>query len=315
LTNQENVPIKVTGMSRLSTTSDWIWQRSDNGGVTWSDITISNASTLDAGITYSGFSGRGGTTSTLIISKADPKIHGFQYKLKLIGTSFGHFIETNPSVLTVADVFGVCATGSLPIQLISSSAAKTGLTTLANTAFVSDDTKLNDGNTQTGMVVTNSTTENITSSLSFDGSNDQVLIGKPNSIQALKGAITVEAWVRPTSSFGSSWDSRPIIGKSRHFNLLLGSYGVIPSLTSNNQLQFWVEGSTGYNALTRFTGGGWLFNQTTSAVTTQTASAAVEINGTAGAVLFPRLTTTERNPLTPTYGIVIYNTTDNKFQV
>ncbi len=230
LTNQENVPIKVTGMSRLSTTSDWIWQRSDNGGVTWSDITISNASTLDAGITYSGFSGRGGTTSTLIISKADPKIHGFQYKLKLIGTSFGHFIETNPSVLTVADVFGVCATGSLPIQLISSSAAKTGLTTLANTAFVSDDTKLNDGNTQTGMVVTNSTTENITSSLSFDGSNDQVLIGKPNSIQALKGAITVEAWVRPTSSFGSSWDSRPIIGKSRHFNLLLGSNNGSPSV-------------------------------------------------------------------------------------
>lgn len=168
LTNQENVPIKATGLSRLATGADWSWQRSDDGGRTW----VAISANLDAGITYSNFSGRGGTSSTLLISKADPKIHGFQYRLRLIGTNNSDAIETNASVLTVADVFGTCATGTLPIQLISSSAAKTGLTTLANTAFVSDDTKLNDGNTQTGMVVTNSVSENMTTSLSFDGFND-----------------------------------------------------------------------------------------------------------------------------------------------
>jgi hypothetical protein len=218
LTNQENVPIKATGLSRLATGNAWSWQRSDDGGQTWTTITAN----LDAGVTYSNFSGTGGTTSTLIISKADPRIHGFQYRLRLIGTNNSSGIETNPSVLTVADVFGVCATGSLPIQLISSSTAKTDLTTLTNAAFVSDNTKLNDGNTQTGMVVTNSTRENITSSLSFDGSDDHVTFGQPAAIQAITSGITVEAWVYPRT-FGGDWFVNPVVEKQDHFGLRIGS--------------------------------------------------------------------------------------------
>jgi len=46
------------------------------------------------------------------------------------------------------------------------------------------------------------------------------------------------------------------------------------------------------------------------------ASAKLEISSTTQGVLFPRMTTTERNAIsTPADGLVIYNTTDNKLQV
>jgi len=44
------------------------------------------------------------------------------------------------------------------------------------------------------------------------------------------------------------------------------------------------------------------------------AGAALEVDGTTGGILFPRLTTTQRDALTATNGLMIYNTTDNKFQ-
>jgi len=43
-------------------------------------------------------------------------------------------------------------------------------------------------------------------------------------------------------------------------------------------------------------------------------SARLEIAGTTGALLVPRLTTTERNALTAVNGMIIYNTTDNQMQ-
>ena len=44
------------------------------------------------------------------------------------------------------------------------------------------------------------------------------------------------------------------------------------------------------------------------------ASAKLDIDGTTGALLVPRLTTTERNALTAVNGMIIYNTTDNQMQ-
>ena len=44
------------------------------------------------------------------------------------------------------------------------------------------------------------------------------------------------------------------------------------------------------------------------------ASAALDVSSTTGAVLFPRMTTTQRDALTPTEGMVIYNTTENSLQ-
>jgi hypothetical protein len=43
-------------------------------------------------------------------------------------------------------------------------------------------------------------------------------------------------------------------------------------------------------------------------------SATLEIAGTTGALLVPRLTTTERNALTAANGMILYNTTDNQMQ-
>jgi len=49
---------------------------------------------------------------------------------------------------------------------------------------------------------------------------------------------------------------------------------------------------------------------------TPNVSAKLEINSTTQGVLFPRMTTTQRNAITtPADGLVIYNTTDNKLQV
>ena len=44
------------------------------------------------------------------------------------------------------------------------------------------------------------------------------------------------------------------------------------------------------------------------------AGATLEVDGTTGGILFPRLTTTQRDALTPTNGLMIYNTTTSKFQ-
>lgn len=232
MTNQENVAIKATGLSRLSTTTDWVWQRSDNGGISWSNIT----SSLDSGITYSGFSGRGGTSSTLIISKAEAKLHGFQYRLKLIGTDNYSSTITNASVLTIADLYGECANATIPIQNVTNSTQKTGLTTLTNTNFTSNSSHLNDGNVQTGMVVLNSDTQNSTSSLSFDGGDDLVLIGQPAIIQSISTGVTVEAWINP-STWTNTWygnyngytdlydrsGTSPIVSKQGAFSLAIGS--------------------------------------------------------------------------------------------
>jgi hypothetical protein len=43
-------------------------------------------------------------------------------------------------------------------------------------------------------------------------------------------------------------------------------------------------------------------------------SAALDITSTTGALLVPRMTTTQRNALTATNGMILYNTTDNQMQ-
>lgn len=45
------------------------------------------------------------------------------------------------------------------------------------------------------------------------------------------------------------------------------------------------------------------------------SGATLEVDGTAGGILFPRLSTTNRDALTPVNGLVIYNSTTNKLQV
>lgn len=49
--------------------------------------------------------------------------------------------------------------------------------------------------------------------------------------------------------------------------------------------------------------------------TTPSASAAFEVAGTTGAILLPRLTTTQRDALTSVNGMIIYNSSLDKVQV
>lgn len=65
----------------------------------------------------------------------------------------------------------------------------------------------------------------------------------------------------------------------------------------------WGVGGVGGPDRVRIGGGGAL-----------TADAALEVAGTDGALLIPRLTTTQRNNLTPSDGMIIYNTSTNLFQ-
>jgi hypothetical protein len=129
----------------------------------------------------------------------------------------------------------------------------------------------------------------------IDGGNDNVLIG-----------------------YNAGTQNNLAAGFSGKNNIALGSNSLLPSLTLSNQVTVWVGasgGTGGYNALTRFTGGQWLLNNTTSSVTSApNTSAALEINGTTGALIVPRLTTTQRDALTAAAGMIIFNTTTSKFQ-
>lgn len=64
-----------------------------------------------------------------------------------------------------------------------------------------------------------------------------------------------------------------------------------------------------------FSGSSIFRGVTIGSTSAPTASAILDLNTTTGAVLFPRLTTTERDALTPTNGMVIYNSSTNKLQV
>lgn len=182
MTNQQNMQIKASGLgSYLS----YVWQRSDNGGATWANVTAN----LD-GITYSGFSGNSGATATLTLSVADPKLHGYQYRILLTGTSSSHTVPTSASILTVADIYGTGTTGTQAISTLTSSTVKSGLTTLSNQSFTSNLAALRDSNLETGMVVENTDTYSL---VNGNASN-----------------FTIEAWVNINSGASSI---NTIVGK------------------------------------------------------------------------------------------------------
>jgi hypothetical protein len=90
--------------SSLSGQASFVWQRSFDGGSTWTNLTAG----LDAGVTYSGFSGTTEASSTLSISTALKIYSGAKYRIKLTQTA-GCVNYSNAATLTVADVFGSCS--------------------------------------------------------------------------------------------------------------------------------------------------------------------------------------------------------------
>lgn len=91
--------------------------------------------------------------------------------------------------------------------------------------------------------------------------------------------------------------------------------------TSNNSVgSSWaVLGTTDFDgaggSFSPPSGFGLAISSDASTITPPATSAILDLQGTTGAVLFPRLTTTQRDALTPTNGMVIYNSTTNKLQV
>jgi len=88
---------------------------------------------------------------------------------------------------------------------------------------------------------------------------------------------------------------------------------------ADNDYGFWSglnSGSGRWNFYANGTARNYFAGNTAIGTTTQNASAAFEVASTTQGVLFPRMTTAQRDLIaTPADGLVIYNTTDNKLQV
>jgi len=130
----------------------------------------------------------------------------------------------------------------------------------------------------------------------IDGANDNTFIGY-------------------ATGNGTTSNATSVSGKN---NIAIGAVATLPSVTSSSQITMWVGatgGTGGYNALTRFTGGGWLFNGTTSAVTSQTTGAAVEVKSTTGTFMPPVMTGVQATALgaSPDGSMIYVTSTDGVF--
>ncbi len=110
VTNATNQKIVAGG---LSGQTSYVWQRSSDGGLTYSDVTAS----MD-GITYSGFSGTTGSSATLILSVAKKEFNGFRYRLALTASA-GCTSYTNGALINVADVYGSCSNSYISYNDVS----------------------------------------------------------------------------------------------------------------------------------------------------------------------------------------------------
>lgn len=92
---------------------------------------------------------------------------------------------------------------------------------------------------------------------------------------------------------------------------------VAPSLTSAADWRsYQFANNSGWGIYGLGTAKSYFAGNVAIGTTAQNASAAFEVASTTQGVLFPRMTTTQRNAIaTPADGLVIYNTTDNKLQV
>lgn len=136
-----------------------------------------------------------------------------------------------------------------------------------------------------------------------------------NSNQIMIGAATTGLGVN-TTYIGTSSTTRTVLGGS----LVMGSTTALASARTHTigsgnvagTYSFWATNST--NSATEpglCVGDDLKVGIRTNSID---AGAALEVDGTTGGILFPRLTTTQRDALTPTNGLMIYNTTTSKFQ-
>jgi len=187
---------------------------------------------------------------------------------------------------------------------------------------INDNTSIGHNSNAAGAGGTGSTS--IGAGSNYYGTNYSAVVGA-GALNSTSGG-NYSAALGYSALYGASGTGNSAIGAQAGYtlsganNVLLGAYATAPSTSSNNQFTLW-HGATmgaggGYNTLTRFTGGQWLFNNTSSAVTSATTSAALEINGTTAGFLPPRLTATQRNAIaTPAAGLMVYDTDSSRYML
>jgi hypothetical protein len=96
-------------------------------------------------------------------------------------------------------------------------------------------------------------------------------------------------------------------------NPLMLTLGTVGNATAANRYAYVQTGEYGSGAfpILAFQASG---GNVAVGTTTPAASTALDITSTTGALLVPRMTTTQRNALTATNGMILYNTTDNQMQ-
>lgn len=126
------------------------------------------------------------------------------------------------------------------------------------------------------------------------GGSDFLTSGAISGLQIIGGAwgdITLAASCNFASLYGVRADTITDNGTA---NTKLGNFVTNASVKLDHRVPLGLAiGNTGTGAAT---------------------SASLDIQGTTGALLLPRLSTTQRNALTPSNGMVIYNTTDSRIQ-
>jgi len=222
-------------------------------------------------------------------------------------------IAIGATALNVATGSNNTALGNAALSGISTGARNTGVGGSAGVEITtgSDNTEIGYFAGRQGAAGKGSTVALGSEAARFDAGSFTTMIGMQAGLGASAGSITHTGDYNIGIGYQAMRNTTTI--RSGSSNIAIGDRIDLPSVTSSNQVTI---GSNGVNWLTRFTGEGWLVNHSGSAVTTQTASAAFEVKSTTGGILFPTMTSTERDAISsPVNGLVLYNTTTDKLQV
>jgi hypothetical protein len=174
--------------------------------------------------------------------------------------------------------------------------AEDGLAIIAQVPIAGDS----DNNIFVGSSIPSSWTDGYGNSVFGDNSLQNITEGFENSIiGAYSGGGITEGF--GNIIVGGASGITPV-GDN---NIIIGSYlSCGANLTSNSlNIGGFIQGSIGASHL-RIGGSGSLYS-----------GVALEVDSTTGAVLLPRMTTSQRNALSPVNGMMIYDTTQNAFRV
>lgn len=204
-----------------------------------------------------------------------------------------------------------------------------GLTTTSNVTFnqitgtlqTAAQTNITSVGTLTGLDITqNIAGDAITILSDNDTKNTSLAIGR-SAVEANLAVVSSTAQYFTNTYAGDT--ALKSIGSGSALILGVSSTGTMTILPSKvginerspyNSLDIGGNLSVGYSAEVAPSNGAIFAGKVAIGTASPATSAALDVTSTTGALLLPRMTTTQRNSLTAVNGMLIYNTTDNKFQ-